>query len=262
MSVLSASVPSPAVSSRRCARLPSVGPPRSEWTSSDRQILFNRIAPVYDRLNDLLTVGQHRVWKRMSVSWSGAKKGDSVLDLCCGSGDLAFLLSEKVGPHGKVTAVDFSKDQLSIASTKQQLFWKACYQNIEWIEGDALDLPFEDATFDAVTMGFGLRNLVDRYKAFNEIYRVLKEGSRVSILDFNKSTDASVDFLQGWIIDNVVVPAGNAYGLSKEYAYLRSSIAEFLTGKEQEKMAVEVGFSNVRHYEIAGGLMGNLVASR
>ncbi|CAN6446207.1 unnamed protein product [Victoria cruziana] len=232
MSVLTASVSSPAVSGRfrRSSRLPSVGSVRSEWTSSERQVLFSRIAPVYDHLNDLLTLGQHRVWKRMSVSWSGAKKGDSVLDLCCGSGDIAFLLSDKVGPHGKVTAVDFSRDQLSIASTKQQSFWKACYKNIEWIEGDALDLPFGDATFDAVTMGYGLRNLIDRYKAFKEIYRVLKEGSMVSILDFNKSTDASVGFVQGWIIDNVVVPAGNAYGLSKEYAYLRSSIAEFLTG--------------------------------
>ncbi|PQP97088.1 2-phytyl-1 4-beta-naphthoquinone methyltransferase chloroplastic [Prunus yedoensis var. nudiflora] len=100
-------------------------------SSTERQALFNRIAPVYDNLNDLLSLGQHRIWKRMAVSWSGAKKGDSVLDLCCGSGDLAFLLSEKVGSSGKVIGLDFSKEQLSVASSRQKLMSKAFYTNIE-----------------------------------------------------------------------------------------------------------------------------------
>lgn len=83
------------------------------------------------QLNDLLTFGQHRIWKRMAVSWSGAKTGDNVLDVCCGSGDLSFLLSEQVGSHGKVIGLDFSKDQLSVASSRQGLLSKACYKNIE-----------------------------------------------------------------------------------------------------------------------------------
>lgn len=99
--------------------------------SGDRQALFNRIAPVYDNLNDLLSLGQHRVWKRMAVSWSGAKKGDRVLDLCCGSGDLAFLLSGKVGTDGQVIGLDFSREQLLIALSKQQLSSTPCYKNIE-----------------------------------------------------------------------------------------------------------------------------------
>ncbi|KAK8471910.1 hypothetical protein PHAVU_002G064000 [Phaseolus vulgaris] len=158
--------------------------------TNDRRALFNRIAPVYDNLNDLLSVGQHRVWKRMAVSWTGAKLGDRVLDVCCGSGDLSFLLSHKVGCDGKVIGLDFSKDQLSIASSRQQLLSKKCFTNIEWVEGDALDLPFMDGWFDAITMGYGLRNVVDKHKAMQEIFRVLKTGSTVSILDFNKSNES------------------------------------------------------------------------
>ncbi|KAG6766393.1 hypothetical protein POTOM_030472 [Populus tomentosa] len=255
--------------------------------ANDRQLLFNRIAPVYDNLNDLLSLGQHRIWKRMAVSWTGAKLGDCVLDLCCGSGDLAFLLSEKVGSNGKVSGLDFSKEQLLMASSRQHLLSKACYKNIEWIEGDATDLPFPDCCFDAITMGYGLRNVVDKRKAVQEMFRVLKPGSKASVLDFNKSTQPFVASFQvficvvfttnqhlmksillyvschkEWMIDNAVVPVATAYGLAKEYEYLKGSIREYLTGIELEELALEAGFSTAKHYEISGGLMGNLVATR
>lgn len=198
----------------------------------------------------------------MAVSWSGAKKGNSVLDLCCGSGDLAFLLSEKVGSSGKVIGLDFSKEQLSVASSRQKLMSKAFYTNIEWVEGDAIDLPFSDGHFDAITMGYGLRNVVDKQKAMQEMYRVSKAGSRISILDFNKSTNPVIAFTQELMIDNVVVPVASGFGLAEDYKYLKSSIREFLTGKEMEELALDVGFSNARYYEIGGSLMGNLVATR
>ncbi|KAF9624796.1 hypothetical protein IFM89_014084 [Coptis chinensis] len=231
-------------------------------SNEQRQALFNRISPVYDNLNDLLSLGQHRIWKRMAVSWSGANKGDHVLDLCCGSGDLAFLLSEKVGLQGKVIGYDFSEDQLLVASSRKDLQLKACHSIIEWLEGDALDLPFPETCFDAITVGYGLRNLVDKPKAIKEIYRVLKPGSKVSILDFNKSALPVTTSIQEWMIDNVVVPVASNYGLAKEYEYLKSSIREFLTGRELEMLALETGFSRAKHYEIGGGLMGNLVATR
>ncbi|OIV93064.1 hypothetical protein TanjilG_20726 [Lupinus angustifolius] len=234
--------------------------PKSIRSSNDRQALFSRIAPVYDNLNDLLSLGQHRIWKRMAVSWTGVKMGDRVLDVCCGSGDLSFLLSEKVGSDGKVTGLDFSRDQLLIASSRQHS--KKHFRNIEWVEGDALNLPFDDGWFDAITMGYGLRNVVDKHKAMQEILRVLKAGSSVSILDFNKSNDSLTSSITEWMIDNVVVPVASGYGLSEEYKYLKSSIREFLTGKELEKLALKVGFSTARHYEISGGLMGCLVAKR
>ncbi|KAL2926191.1 2-phytyl-1 4-beta-naphthoquinone methyltransferase chloroplastic [Bienertia sinuspersici] len=230
--------------------------------SNDRQALFNRIAPVYDNLNDLLSLGQHRVWKRMAVSWSGAKRGNSVLDICCGSGDLAFLLSEKVGLDGQVIGLDFSSDQLLIASSRQQKRSSSCYKNIEWKEGDALNLPFRGDCFDAITMGYGLRNVIDKERAMQEIFRVLKPGCKASMLDFNKSKQPITGFIQEWMIDNVVVPAATGYGLVEEYKYLKSSIQQFLTGEELEQLAHSVGFSDAKFYEIAGGLMGNLVVTR
>ncbi|KAJ0247623.1 2-phytyl-1,4-beta-naphthoquinone methyltransferase [Hirschfeldia incana] len=235
---------------------------KSSSSSDERQILFNRIAPVYDNLNDLLSLGQHRIWKNMAVSWSGARTGDKVLDLCCGSGDLAFLLSEKVGPSGKVMGLDFSSEQLAVAASRQKLRGRSCYKCIEWIEGDATDLPFDDCEFDAITMGYGLRNVVDRDRAMREMYRVLKPGSRVSILDFNKSNQSVTTFMQDWMIDNVVVPVATLYDLAKEYEYLKYSINGYLTGEELETLASEAGFSSARHYEISGGFMGNLVAVR
>ncbi|KAG0496610.1 hypothetical protein HPP92_001143 [Vanilla planifolia] len=228
---------------------------------AERRLLFSRIAPVYDNLNDLLSLGKHRVWKKMCVSWSGAKKGDAVLDLCCGSGDLAFLLSQKVGPNGEVSALDFSWKQLLVASARQDQSWKSCYNNIKWFEGDALNLLFDDTYFDAITVGYGLRNLIDKPKAMKEILRVLKPGSKVSILDFNKSTSSFITQFQDWTLENVVVPVAYTHGFSEEYKYLKSSIADFLTGKELEELAKAVGFSDARHYQIAGGLMGNLVAT-
>ncbi|XP_044333378.1 2-phytyl-1,4-beta-naphthoquinone methyltransferase, chloroplastic isoform X1 [Aegilops tauschii subsp. strangulata] len=241
------------------------------------------------QLNDVLSLGQHRTWKRICVSWSmyipgasrgnvnsednwlmgtfcflniRAKRGDRVLDLCCGSGDLAFLLSQKVGLDGEVVGVDFSGQQLQTAASRQDQRWKACYKNIKWIEGDALDLPFTDHYFDAVTVGYGLRNVVDKPKAMQEILRVLKPGSRASVLDFNKSSSFFTASLQSWAIDNVVVPLASSYGLTEEYKYLKSSISQYLTGEELEKLATEAGFSSAKHYELGGGLMGNLVATR
>ncbi|KAK6116530.1 hypothetical protein DH2020_049735 [Rehmannia glutinosa] len=229
--------------------------------AAERQALFNRIAPVYDNLNDLFSLGSHRIWKRMAVSWSGAKEGDTVLDVCCGSGDLAFLLSEKVGINGKVIALDFSKEQLTIAASRQRKRSRAFYKNIEWIEGDAVDLPFSDSSFDAATIGYGLRNVVDRKKALEEMCQVLKPGSKVSVLDLNKSTNPLTSSIQDWMIDYAVVPIANGYGVASDYQYLKNSIKEYLTGNELEKLALEAGFSKAKHYEIGAGFMGNLVAT-
>ncbi|KAM1541851.1 hypothetical protein ACFX13_011795 [Malus domestica] len=198
----------------------------------------------------------------LPLSMITAKMGEFVLDFCSGSGDLAFLLSEKVGSNGKVIGLDFLKEQLSIASSRQKLKSKACCLNIEWVEGDATDLPFSDRHFDAITMGYGLRNVVDKYKAMEEMFRVLKAGSRVSILDFNKSTNPVVSAVQELMIDNLVVPVASGFGLEEDYKYLKSSVMAFLPGDELENLALDVGFSNARYYEIGRSLIGNLVATR
>ncbi|KAH9627205.1 hypothetical protein KSS87_020751 [Heliosperma pusillum] len=110
-------------------------------------------------------------------------------------------------------------------------------------------------------MGYGLRNVQDRKRALQEIFRVLKPGCRASILDFNKSTEPISSLVQEWALDNVVVPIATGYGLADEYKYLKSSIQGFLTGKEQEQMALMAGFSDAKFYEIGFGQMGNLVVT-
>ncbi|KAK6930987.1 Methyltransferase type 11 [Dillenia turbinata] len=161
--------------------------------ANERQALFSRIAPVYGNLNDLLCLGQHRIWKRMAV------KG-----------------------------LDFSREQLAVAVSRQHMLSKSCYRNIEWIEGNAVDLPFSDCFFDAIT-----------------------------VLQCLCST-----LIKGWMIFNVVVPVASGYGLAQDYQYLKSSILGYLTGKELEEIALLAGFSSAKHYEIGRGLMGNLVAKR
>lgn len=233
-----------------------------EQEVEQRQELFNKIAPMYDNLNDWLSLGQHRVWKRMAVSWSGAKQGDNVLDICCGSGDVAFLLKAKVRPTGTVVGLDFAQEQLDVAAEREQQQSFSDAARIDWRLGDALALPFEDGTFDAVTMAYGLRNVASVPLALQQIWNVLKPGSRASVLDFNRSENESILGFQGWMLDNLVVPVASQFGMQDEYAYLKTSIARFPTGREQEEIAMEVGFSNAVHYELAGGLMGVLVLTK
>ena len=229
-----------------------------------RQELFNRIAPMYDDLNDWLSLGLHRVWKRMAVAWSGAKRGDRVLDICCGSGDVSFLLAEKVRPTGSVVGLDYAQEQLDVAARRES---EATYSNsaagrIDWRLGDALALPFQEGSFDAVTMAYGLRNVASVPLALKEIYAVLKPGAKASVLDFNRSESEGVLGFQGWMLDNLVVPVASQFGMQEEYAYLKTSIARFPTGPQQEELALSAGFSKAVHYELAGGLMGVLVVTK
>ncbi|KAG0504766.1 hypothetical protein M758_N020700 [Ceratodon purpureus] len=227
-----------------------------------RQELFNKIAPMYDSLNDWLSLGQHRVWKRMAVAWSGAKRGDRALDICCGSGDVSFLLAGKVKPTGSVVGLDYAQEQLDVAARRESESSFAGGRRIDWRLGDALALPFEDGSFDAVTMAYGLRNVASVPLALKEIHAVLKPGAKASILDFNRSENEDVVGFQGWMLDNLVVPVASQFGMQEEYAYLKTSIARFPTGPQQEELAISAGFSTAVHYELAGGLMGVLVLTK
>ncbi|WP_107669712.1 bifunctional demethylmenaquinone methyltransferase/2-methoxy-6-polyprenyl-1,4-benzoquinol methylase UbiE [Cyanothece sp. BG0011] len=231
------------------------------WHSAtDIQTIFNRIAPIYDQFNHWLSFGQHRIWKQMSVNWSEPKSGDMGLDICCGSGDLSQLLARKVGKTGKVIGLDFSQELLAIAS--QRAYEKYPMLPLEWVQGDALNLPFEDNTFDCATMGYGLRNVTDIPRCLKEIHRVLKPKAKVAILDFHRPSQSWQQAFQKWYLDNLVVPLANYYGLKEEYAYIMPSLERFPLGTEQVKLAQKVGFNPVIHYPIAGGMMGVLVGTK
>ncbi len=230
-------------------------------TSSASEIrdLFDRIAPVYDELNNGLSLGQHRVWKRMALKWSEADAGDTCLDVCCGSGDLAQLLARQVGATGQVYGVDFSSALLAIADQRIKNQYPPL--PIRWVEANALDLPFADNYFDAATMGYGLRNVTDIPQCLSELYRVLKPGAKAAILDFHRPKQPLMRAFQQWYLDNAVVPAAERLGLTEEYAYIAPSLDRFPTGREQVNLAQKTGFA-ATHYPIAGGMMGVLVVSK
>ncbi|MDH6103725.1 bifunctional demethylmenaquinone methyltransferase/2-methoxy-6-polyprenyl-1,4-benzoquinol methylase UbiE [Chrysosporum ovalisporum ANA283AFssAo] len=222
--------------------------------------IFDRIAPVYDDLNNWLSLGQHRIWKEMTVKWSGAKPGDTCLDLCCGSGDLAFRLARYVGTMGQVYGVDFSPKLLAVAQVRAQGQYPE--PAIAWIQGDALNLPFNANYFDAGTMGYGLRNVKDIPRSLEELHRVLKPGGKAAILDFHRPKNQQIRAFQQWYLNNIVVPLAQQMGFKEEYAYINPSLDRFPTGQEQVGLAREVGFTSVTHYPIANDMMGVLVVNK
>jgi demethylmenaquinone methyltransferase/2-methoxy-6-polyprenyl-1,4-benzoquinol methylase len=224
------------------------------------QSIFNRIAPVYDQLNDWLSLGLHRVWKQMTVRWSAPQVGATCLDVCCGSGDLAMRLAQAVGASGQVFGVDFSSEQLAIAH--QRNMGRSQPLPITWLEGDALNLPFDANQFQAATMGYGLRNVGDIPTSLRELHRVLQPGGKVAILDFQHPESSSAQAFQQWYLTTLVVPVAEHFGVKDEYAYITPSIERFPPGREQVKLAYQAGFTQAVYYGIAGGMMGVLVATK
>ncbi len=230
------------------------------YSAIDVQSIFNNIAPVYDELNTLLSLGQHKIWKQMTVKWSEPSLNNLGLDVCCGSGDLTKLLAQKVGKRGKVIGIDFSKELLTIASQRHNKYYPSL--SLEWILGDALNLPFEDNTFDCVTMGYGLRNIIDIPRCLQEIHRVLKPSAKVAILDFQRPSNAWQQIFQKWYLDSFVVPVAKHFKLEKEYSYIMPSLEKFPSGKRQVELALKAGFDASAYYSIAGNMMGVLVGTK
>jgi len=226
----------------------------------DVRAIFDRIAPVYDQLNDWLSLGQHRIWKEMAVKWSEAKPGDTCLDLCCGSGDLALRLARRVGKWGKVYGVDFSPNLL--LSARQRSRAQYPQPPITWVEADVLNLPFEDNSFAAATMGYGLRNVTDIQGSLKELHRVLQPRAKAAILDFHRPSNSQIRAFQQFYLDNFVVPLADYLGVKEEYAYISPSLDRFPIGTEQVELARQVGYATATHYPIANGMMGMLVVSK
>jgi ubiquinone/menaquinone biosynthesis methyltransferase len=228
--------------------------------SSEIRALFDRIAPVYDRLNQDLSWGQHRIWKKMAVKWVQLQGGDVGLDLCCGSGDLAILLARQVGTKGSVIGVDFAAEQLRVARDRAADIYPPL--PLKWVESDVLDLPFENERFDGATMGYGLRNVVDIPRCLQELHRVLKGDAIAAILDFHCPEHPLLRAFQQWYLEHQVVPTAQKLGLRDDYAYIAPSLDRFPTGTEQVRLAQAAGFATAVHYPIAGGMMGVLVVRK
>jgi len=223
--------------------------------------LFERIAPRYDQLNDLLSLGLHRLWKRQAVAWLRPQPGQRLVDLCCGTGDLALVLAEKVRPKGRVLGLDSAHAPLEVARSRAAA---RPWLPLEWQCGDALDTGLADGSQDGAVMAYGLRNLADPVVALRELHRLLRPGARAAVLDFNRpdpaaglSAQAAARF-QRFYLRQLVVPTARLVGLPEHYAYLEESLGRFPLALEQQQLALQAGFQQVRHRPLAAGLMGVL----
>lgn len=204
--------------------------------------MFDRIAPVYDLMNRVMTAGLDRRWRRLTAE-AVVRPGDRVLDACCGTGDLA-LACARAG--GRVTGLDFSERMLERARRKGP--------ELEWVQGDLLALPFEDGAFDAVTVGFGVRNVEDVARAFRELRRVLEPGGRLAVLEITRPRGFLRHFYGLWF-DRVVPLLGRVLPGGAAYTYLPASARRFPGPEDLARLMREAGFADVRFRLFAGGIV-------
>jgi len=204
--------------------------------------MFDRIAPVYDPMNHLMTAGLDRRWRRVTAE-AVVSPGDRVLDVCCGTGDLAVACARA---GGRVTGLDFSERMLERARAKSGA--------VEWVQGDALALPFEDRSFDAATVGFGVRNLEGLERGLAELRRVLRPGGRLGVLEITRPRGALAPFYRLWFERGVPV-VGRVVSGSSAYTYLPASVRRFPGPEELAGLLREAGFGEVRYRLFARGIV-------
>jgi demethylmenaquinone methyltransferase/2-methoxy-6-polyprenyl-1,4-benzoquinol methylase len=204
--------------------------------------MFDRISPVYDAMNRTMTMGLDQRWRRAAVA-AVVRPGDRVLDVCCGTGDVA-VAALRAG--GRVTGLDFSERMLERARRKSA--------DVEWVQGDALALPFADGSFDSATAGFGVRNLDDLERGLAELRRVLRTGGRVAILEITRPSGLLAPFYRLWF-DGLVPLLGKLLPGGSAYTYLPASVRRFPRSEELAELLRAAGFEDVRWKTFAGGIV-------
>ncbi len=211
--------------------------------------MFDRIAPVYDAMNRVFTMGLDGRWRKLAAA-AVVTPGDRVLDAACGTGDLA-LADRKAG--GEVTGLDFSERMLERARRKSD--------QIEWVQGDVLALPFEDAAFDAATIGFGIRNVDDLDAGLRELARVVRPGGRLAVLEITRPRGVLRPFFRLWF--DVLIPlAGKALPGGAAYTYLPASVRRFPGPDDLADALRRAGFTDVGYRLLAGGIVSLHVGRR
>lgn len=216
--------------------------------------VFTSVARRYDLMNDLMSFGLHRVWKRWFVATSGVREGDRVLDLAGGTGDIAALLRPRAGDSGEVLVGDINADMLKVG--RDRLLDRGLSKGLAWLQMDAEALPFADQSFDCVTMAFGLRNVTRKEQALAEIHRVLKVGGRALVLEFSQLKARPLQPLYDFHSFQVLPRLGSLFaGDAGSYRYLAESIRKHPDQAALKTMMEEAGFSRVDVRNLSAGIV-------
>jgi demethylmenaquinone methyltransferase / 2-methoxy-6-polyprenyl-1,4-benzoquinol methylase len=214
--------------------------------------MFDRVAGRYDALNSLMTAGLHHRWRERAAVQTGLGAGDSALDICCGTGDLALELAKKVSPGGHVVGCDFSEPMLDLAREKTA---ERGVEGVRFEWADALELPYDGERFDAVTVGFGARNLADLDRGLREMARVLKPGGRAVILEITQPTRPPLSLFYSLWFDRIVPLLGAFSSDPEAYSYLPESVRSFPSPRGLAEKMDSAGFKGIRYTVLAGGII-------
>ena len=222
--------------------------------------IFNKISYKYDFLNNLLSFGLHRLWKRKLVNLLEPLNGEDWADLCCGTGDLAFLINKKVRPNGYVIGIDSAIEILNIAKKRSNSVESKV---IRWENKDIFEIDEYLNKFDGICMSYGLRNLTNVEEGIKKVFTLLNDQGRAGFLDFNHSrTNSLSNIFQKIYLRLIVVPISEIFQLSKEYAYIEKSIEIFPEAKKLVLIAKAAGFKKVSYKTIFCNQMGILILEK
>src|SRR5690349_12231859 len=214
--------------------------------------MFGRVAGRYDLLNTIMTAGLHHAWRERAVERAELRPGESALDICCGTGDLTLALARRVALDGHVVGCDFSEPMLDLAREKAS---ERGVDGVRFEWADALQLPYDAARFDAVTVGFGIRNLADLERGLHEMARVLRPGGRLVILEITQPTRRPLSTFFSLWFDRIVPLLGGLSDDSGAYAYLPDSVRSFPAPERLAEMMDSAGMAGIRWTVLAGGII-------
>jgi demethylmenaquinone methyltransferase/2-methoxy-6-polyprenyl-1,4-benzoquinol methylase len=214
--------------------------------------MFDRVASRYDALNSVMTAGLHHRWRERAAERAELRPGEAALDVCCGTGDLALALAGRVAPEGSVVGCDFSEPMLDLAREKAAARGAGGVR-FEW--ANALELPYGEGRFDAVTVGFGIRNLADLDRGLHEMTRVLRPGGRLVILEITQPTRGPLSHFYSLWFDRIVPRLGAFSSDPEAYAYLPESVRSFPPPRRLAEMMAAAGLERIRWTVLAGGII-------
>ncbi len=216
--------------------------------------VFHSVASRYDTMNDLMSGGIHRLWKRFAIEISGVRDGHCVLDIAGGTGDLAFKFSRLVGENGQVVLADINSSMLNVG--RDRLIDRGVVGNVQFAQANAESLPFPDNTFDCITIAFGLRNVTEKEKALTSMLRVLRPGGRLLVLEFSKPVNPLLEKIYDIYSFKVLPILGKVVaGDSESYRYLAESIRMHPNQQTLKNMMEEAGFVDCDFYNMTGGIV-------